>query len=184
MDAFTGGEFKQYRKLSMLRFVSIFLVVLVSLFLIELLPWGQNYVVIPFTEIVADLSALVIQWFDQGITSQGKVLYDSHSGFAVSIESGCNGIEATIVLIAAIVAYPSSWRMKLKGLGFGFVAVQAANLIRIISLFYLGQWSKIAFEWAHLYIWQSLIILDVLLVFLIWLRYVPRKDFTGVSTPA
>ena len=92
----------------------------------------------------------------------------------VSIEAGCNGVEATLVLIAAILAFPSTWKQKLWGLGFGFVAVQGLNVVRIISLFYLGQWSMTAFEWAHLYIWQALIMLDVLIVWLIWVRRINR----------
>ena len=32
------------------------------------------------------------------------------------------------------------------------------------------------FEWAHLYVWQALIMLDVLVVWLIWVRTLPRDD--------
>jgi hypothetical protein len=30
------------------------------------------------------------------------------------------------------------------------------------------------FEWAHLYVWQALIMLDVLIVWLVWIRTLPR----------
>ena len=40
----------------------------------------------------------------------GKVIRSTANGFAVSIEAGCNGVEATIVLIAAIFAFPAPWR--------------------------------------------------------------------------
>ena len=43
-----------------------------------------------------------------------------------------------------------------------------------MSLFYLGQWNQVAFEWFHLYLWQALIILDAMVVWLIWLRKMPR----------
>jgi exosortase/archaeosortase family protein len=43
-----------------------------------------------------------------------------------------------------------------------------------VSLFYLGQWNREVFEWAHLYAWQALIMLDALIVFLLWLRTLPR----------
>ncbi|MCU7838806.1 MAG: exosortase H [Candidatus Thiodiazotropha sp. (ex Troendleina suluensis)] len=160
----------------MIRFVLLFSLFLTGLFVIELLPAGQVLVVLPFTEVIAHISAWLIQLFDQEVTSYGIVLQDKVSGFAVSIEAGCNGVEATIVLIAAMLAFPAAGHMKLVGIATGFVAIQVMNLMRIISLFYLGQWSQTAFEWAHLYIWQSLIILDVLIVFLIWLRYLPSGD--------
>ncbi|MBV2120026.1 MAG: exosortase H [Candidatus Thiodiazotropha taylori] len=164
----------------MLRFALLFSAILIGLFTLELMPFGQQWVVIPFTAFIAEVSAWLIQLFDHGVHSYGIVLLDKASGFAVSIEAGCNGIEASIVLIAAMLAFPASWRMKLIGIGVGILAIQAMNLLRIISLFYLGQWNQTAFEWAHLYIWQSLIILDVLVVFLIWLRYLPRvKPHSG-----
>ncbi len=159
----------------MLRFAFIFTTILLGLFTLELLPAGQHWVVMPFTRFVAALSAWVIQRFDAGVSVYDNILLDPASGFAVSIEAGCNGVEASLVLIAAMLAFPAAWRARLIGIGIGFLAIQAMNLLRIISLFYLGQWNKLAFEWAHLYLWQSLIILDVLVVFLIWLRYLPRR---------
>jgi hypothetical protein len=44
----------------------------------------------------------------------------------------------------------------------------------VASLFYLGQWNANAFQWAHLYLWQALIMLDVLIVWLVWIRTLPR----------
>ncbi|MEW7986678.1 MAG: exosortase H [Candidatus Thiodiazotropha sp.] len=160
----------------MLHYILIFTLILCGLFTLELLPLGQQLVVVPFTESIAVISSWIIKLFDQGIISHGIVLQDKVSGFAVSIEAGCNGIEATIILIAAMMAFSTTWLMKLIGIIAGFLAIQAMNIIRIISLYYLGQWNHVLFEWAHLYIWQSLIILDVLIVFLIWLRYLPRES--------
>jgi len=51
--------------------------------------------------------------------------------------------------------------------------------VRVISLFYLGQWNMQAFEWAHLYVWQALIMLDVLVVWLVWVRLLPKADGHG-----
>ena len=113
----------------------------------------------------------------------GKVLRSATNGFAVSIEAGCNGVEATLVLIAAILAFPSTWKQKLWGLGLGVLAVQGLNVVRIVSLFYLGQWNMTAFEWAHLYIWQALIMLDVLIVWLIWVRRINRDATRRLPPP-
>ena len=52
----------------------------------------------------------------------------------------------------------------------GFVAVQGLNVVRAISLFYLGPWSTPVFKFAHEYLWQALIMLDVLIVWLLWVR--------------
>lgn len=158
----------------MLRFFLIFLLIQGSLFVAELTKPVQEAFVTPFTEGIAAISAWLVKLFDSSVISQGIVIRNMDNGFAVAIQAGCNGVEATIVLIAAMVAFPSPWRWKLIGISVGFLAIQFMNLLRIITLFYLGQWNQTAFEWAHLYIWQALIMLDVLLVFLIWLRLLPK----------
>ena len=160
----------------MARFFLWFLVLQAALFGLELTPWVQQWLVIPWTSTLAAISASIVQLFDPQVLAHGKVLQSARNGFAVSIEAGCNGVEATIVLVAAILAFPAPWRRKLVGLTIGIVAVQGLNVVRVISLFYLGQWNFSVFEWAHLYVWQALIMLDVLVVWLLWVRTLPRAD--------
>ncbi len=155
--------------------ISWFILVLVVLFALELLEPVRNAVILPFTAIIATVSASLTQLFDSSVTSHGIILQSLSNGTAVSIQPGCNGVEAMICLTAAIVAFPASWKSKLYGLIFGFIAIQALNIVRIISLFYLLQWDKQWFEWAHLYLWQALIILDALIVFIIWVRMLPDE---------
>ena len=50
-------------------------------------------------------------------------------------------------------------------------------------LFYLGQWDIRIFEWAHLYVWQALIMLDVLIVWLIWVRRAPMMGADRLRPP-
>ena len=158
----------------MVRFFIMFLVIQAGLFGLELTPWGQRWFVVPWTNALASICAGIVKIFDSHVIAQGNVLRSVDNGFAVSIEAGCNGVEATIVLIAAILAFPASWKHKLIGLVVGIIAVQGLNIVRVISLFYLGQWNFDAFEWAHLYVWQALIMLDVMVVWLLWVRMLPR----------
>lgn len=157
----------------MVRFFTLFLILLVGLFALEILSPVQAHVVMPFTAFLAKISAGLIQLFDSQVAASGQVIRSLANGFAVQIAPGCNGVEAVIILFAAIFAFPAPLKHKLIGFGIGFLAIQSLNLVRIISLFYLGQWSLTAFKWAHLYLWQALIILDALIVWLIWLRYLP-----------
>ena len=87
------------------------------------------------------------------------------------------------MLVAAILAFPASWKRRLIGLAVGVVAVQGLNIIRVISLFYLGQWDLRVFEWAHLYVWQALIMLDVLVVWLVWVRTLPPVGAEPMPAP-
>lgn len=154
----------------MLRFFLIFLGSQLLLFGVELMQPVQQHVVLPWTAFLAKLCVMLVTLFDANAAAMGKVLWNPTTGFGVSIEPGCNGIEACIVLFAAVVAFPTDWRHKVWGLLLGFLAVQGLNVVRVISLFYLGQWNDTAFRVAHEYLWQGLIMLDVLIVWLLWVR--------------
>ncbi len=168
----------------MVRFFVLFVLIQAGLFAGELLPWAQTHLVAPWTDAIARVSAYLITLFDPAVVAVGNVLRSNASGFAVRIEAGCNGVEATIVLLAAVLAFPAPWRNKLVGLAAGVVAVQGLNIVRVISLFYIGQWSFAVFEWAHLYVWQALIMLDVLIVWLVWIRTLPRAAPASGGPPA
>lgn len=163
----------------MIRFLAIFLVTLLVLFTLEMLTPVQQSVIQPFTGGLATVSSMLIMPFDDNVISQGRILRDAITGFAVSIESGCNGVEAAIVLIAGVLAFPANWRQKAAAIVLGFFAIQALNIVRIVSLFYLGQWNYGIFEWTHLYFWPVLIMIDVLIVFAVYLRWLGNQTTRG-----
>lgn len=158
----------------MIRFFVLFTILLVGLFTLEILEPAEKYVILPFTSLIADVSVWIVQLFDDNVEAFRNVIRNSTTGFGVRIERGCNGVEAVIILFAAIFAFPAPLKNKLLGFVIGFFAIQLLNLVRIVSLFYLGQWNQVAFEWFHLYLWQALIILDALVVWLVWLRTLPQ----------
>jgi len=179
----------------MLRFFLLFVVLLTGLFALRITTFATEWVTVPFTTLLADISGFLITVFDDSVVTEGVVIRSMETGFAVAIAPGCDGIEAVIILVAAVLAFPSSWRMKAIGIGIGFLAIQSLNLVRIISLFYLGEWETTHcvpgqpcettwFDWFHLYLWQALIVLDALAVWLIWLRFLPRQRPMAAPAPA
>jgi exosortase H (IPTLxxWG-CTERM-specific) len=165
----------------MKRFATLFAAILLALFAAQLTPWAQHLLVEPWTSGVAHVSTSVAKAFDAGVAVSGATLYSPVTGFGVTIRAGCNGVEPMIVLLAAIVAYPAPWKHRLLGFAAGIVAIQFLNIVRIVSLFYIGQWNLAVFEWAHLYAWQALIMLDALIVWLLWLRTLPRNPATAAA---
>lgn len=99
----------------------------------------------------------------------------SPGGFAVEMRDGCNAVNVTILLWSAILAFPASWKMKLAGLVAGSLIVQVLNIVRFLSLFYLGQYSLRWFDFAHAYLWESLLVLDTMVVFWLWVNRVMRS---------
>ena len=105
----------------------------------------------------------------------GTVLRDPSTGMAIEMKDGCNGAYVTILLCSALLAFPASWLQRAKGLFIGCAAIQSINLARFISLFYLRQYNQAWFDFAHEYLWESLIMLDALAVFWMWVQTVFRS---------
>ena len=92
------------------------------------------------------------------------------------MKDGCNGVNVTLLLWSALLAFPVSWRQRFKGLLLGTVAIQAVNFVRFISLFYLLEYNRQLFDFAHDYLWESLIMLDALVVFWLWVYGIRRAQ--------
>lgn len=168
----------------MFRFVAIFLGSLLALFTLELLQPVQQYAILPFTAGLAHVAVWLMQFFDHTVVSQANNIRLGEGGPGIEIVAGCNGVEAVLILISAVLAFPSPWKHKFVGVGIGFLAIQALNLVRIISLYYLLLWNRLWFDWFHLYLWQALIILDALIFWLVWLRWLPREPAPAVAATA
>ena len=167
----------------MARFFILFVVILATLFAAELTAPVQSAVVVPWTQALVRISAGLITFFDPHVAVSGNILQSTTNSFAISVRAGCNGVEAALILIAAMLAFPAAWKYRVIGILAGLTAVQLLNILRVVSLFYLGQWSMRAFDWAHFYLWPALIMLDVLIVWMIWIRTLPGAS-TAAAPPA
>jgi exosortase H (IPTLxxWG-CTERM-specific) len=109
-----------------------------------------------------------------GHATRNAAILRSPGGFAVEMRDGCNAINVTILLWSAVLAFPAPWKMKAWGLMVGSIVIQVLNIGRFISLFYLGQYSMPWFDFAHAYLWESLLVLDTLVVFWLWVNRIAR----------
>ena len=132
-----------------------------------LLPPGQK-IDQDFSRLLVRISRTVIGIWGGAAAVEGAILR-APGGFAVEMRDGCNGINVMVLLWAAILAFPASWKLKAYGLAAGTLAIQLLNVARFISLFYIGQYSSTWFDFAHGYLWESLLVLDTMVVFWLWI---------------
>jgi exosortase H (IPTLxxWG-CTERM-specific) len=138
-----------------------------------LLPPGQR-IDQGFSRLLVRISHAAIGMCGGAAAMEGVILR-APGGFGVEMRDGCNGINVTVLLWAAILAFPAPWKLKAYGLAIGTLAIQLLNVARFISLFYLGQYSATWFELAHEYLWETLLILDTVVVFWLWVGRVSRS---------
>jgi exosortase H (IPTLxxWG-CTERM-specific) len=158
------------------RFVVLDLSILVVAFTVIALKPVDELAVVPFTELVARASAAVLELLGEDVRVLGCELRSSR--FAVTIYNGCNGVITSLIFAAGVLAFPARWRAKAVGLVGGLVAIQAINLVRILCLYYTGVFLPELFSAAHIWGWQSIVILSGVALWVVWARNVasPRAD--------
>lgn len=147
-------------------FLVKFVVLLVVFYLIVASRPVNDHVIVPFTAGIASVSAKVLTVLGEPAEVSGTEIR-SHS-FGVNIENGCNGVETALLFGAAVLAFPSSWTRRLIGLLIGFAAIQVLNLFRVVTLFWIGLHRPALFNSSHTVIWQSVVVLFGVLLFLVW----------------
>jgi len=158
------------------RFVLIFAACLVVAFGVLLTPPVQS-LDFKFSRTLVQVSqALVLAC--GGHATRDAAILRAPGGFAVEMRDGCNAVNVTILLWSAVLAFPASLKMKVVGLVAGSAIVQVLNILRFISLFYVGQYSMTWFDFAHAYLWESLLMLDTMVVFWLWVKRVARLGST------
>ena len=147
-------------------FLLKFFAILVAAYL--LIAWNpvNDHVIVPFTKLVAEGSGAILNVIGQGVKVDGTVIASPR--FGVNINNGCNGVEAMLILLASIAAFPATMRARAGGLLLGALAVQAINAVRIVTLYLLGAYQPRLFDMFHTAVWQIVIILVAIGFFLIW----------------
>ncbi|OQX91456.1 MAG: exosortase H [candidate division Zixibacteria bacterium 4484_95] len=141
----------------------VIMIFFIIVFNTKIFYWNVN---VPFTSFIAFVSGLVINIFGGSSHVTGTHLSTAH--FSINVVDGCNGLYAAAILISGVIAYPSSIAHKLLGVLIGFSAIFVLNLVRVISLLYLGQYYPDIFHEAHIFIWQPIIILWAIFIWYIW----------------
>lgn len=68
-----------------------------------------------FSQLLAQLSAVIIHLFDSSVTLNQAVLRHGTRGFALEVTSACNALNLTWLSITAFALIPTDWKMRVLG---------------------------------------------------------------------
>ncbi|MGH9366551.1 MAG: exosortase H [Thermoanaerobaculia bacterium] len=137
----------------------------------------NDAVIIPFTAAIARASGTILGLVGQPVAVEGTEIRSP--AFAVQIENGCNGLETVLLFGSAVLAFPAPWKRRLAGLLAGFAAIQLFNLVRVVTLFWIGEHRPSLFSTSHTILWQSVVVLFGVLLFLLWAARSRPAAFAG-----
>lgn len=88
--------------------------------------------------------------------------------FEVDVAPACSGAVPTSIYMAAVFAYPASWRSRAIGAVLGIVTIQVVNIIRVSALFLIGLFFHELFHDTHVYVAQALVVCVAVALWLYW----------------
>jgi exosortase/archaeosortase family protein len=127
----------------------------------------------PWVELTAHATVSLLQWL--GIEAVRTAAVIRHpGGFAYEIYYRCTGLLPAALLAILILAHPGSWRRKCLGLAAGAPLLVALNLVRLVHLFHLGVHAPGAFDLAHGFLWEAVLVLATIALWWGWRRWAAR----------
>ena len=123
------------------------------------LSWVETHAVLPFT-----------QW-------QGRVAAAAIGAPALPIDVGlaCSGADAFALCAGAILAYPTTWQLRLGGTAAGFALILGLNSVRIGTLGRAAA-SPALFDTLHVYLWPAFLILAIAGYVFAWMQFANARS--------
>ena len=127
-----------------------------------------------FMAATADITGFFLKLLGLSAQTSGRIV--SLPNFSVEIVGECTGLYEMLIFLAAIIAYPSGWRKKLIGAGLGIPILYGINIVRMVFITLVGNWSPKTFDFMHMYFWQVAMILIILSVWVLWIEKVVHYE--------
>lgn len=100
-----------------------------------------------------------------------------HDGVAnVFVGTGCNGLEMIALFAGFILIFSGSWKNKIWFIPLGIIILHFLNIIRVISLIFIGRYSLESLNFNHHYTFAIIMYCIVFGGWMIWVKY-----FSGIE---
>jgi exosortase H (IPTLxxWG-CTERM-specific) len=98
--------------------------------------------------------------------------------FSFVVIPDCGAIPVMVIFVAAVLAFPATWKARVVGLAMGLPVLYVVNVFRLAFLACVGAWDRgrEIFNFAHHYLWQGIYIVFVVAVWMAWVElFVKRR---------
>jgi len=132
-----------------------------------------------YLRVLASISGWVLNLFGSGVTVAGTQI--AGSDFAVAVAQGCDAIQVCSLLAAAVLAFPVSWPARMRGFAIGIVTLQVLNILRIVTLYWIGAAYFDYFKTAHEMVWPTVLIVSTISLWILWVRWETPAPSTAID---
>ena len=127
----------------------------------------------------AEVTGFFLKPFGMSTRVSGTII--SLPNFSVEVVGECTGLYEMLIFLAAMIAYPAGWKKKLMGAALGIPFLYAVNIVRMVFIMVVGNWSPKTFDFMHLYFWQVAMILIIVSTWVLWIEKVVHYERKTVA---
>lgn len=128
----------------------------------------------PYLALLARTVGGILALFGYDITVAETTVHSPQ--FSMEIVRGCDAIEPIAIYLAAVLASPVGVWPKLPGILIGSAGLLLINLLRIVSLFYIGIHYRSLFDMLHEQVWQMVFIVLAIAFWAVWVQWATRNE--------
>ena len=134
----------------------------------------------PITVWVADQSVWFLQLLGEPVKaslndSLPTVLIQKGTRSCLSVYEGCNGINIMVLFTAFIIAFKGSYKKVLWFIPLGLFLIHAANIFRIVMLYYIAEYHPDLMYFTHKYLFTAIIYIAIFILWYFWVTKVNAK---------
>jgi len=133
---------------------------------IALDQWANIWINTKLNAWTADFNAFLLDLLGLRGKSSGRYVWSSICYFEIIGE--CTAFYPCAIYISAVAAFPTRWTRKLFGIAVGLPTLLLFNQLRLVSLCYIAHWMPDSFEVMHVLVWQSVIVVFTVVLWLVW----------------
>lgn len=147
-------------------------------YLVSEISFCQRALYQSYLKVTALACGNLLNLLGQHCTVSEQTIHSSR--FSVVVSQGCDAVESSYFLCAAILAFPSPLLKKLPGLVMGIILLQPLNLLRLVTLFLIGVSYPALFDTAHTEIWPAIFIMAVMFFWIVWVKWIGAAAARGL----
>jgi len=156
----------------MYKFSSMYVVYMLVMFILFFYQSAINFQGI-YTDFVNHITVYFLNFFGMYAIHSGENILLSSS--ILEVKFGCNGLEAVLILVAAILAYTTEFKVKLLWLFKGIFFLMMFNFLRLLILSFVLNNYREYFNFMHDYVTQDIMIFVAIIIFILFIQDSRRK---------
>jgi len=158
-----------------IRFICIFILLLLSGQALYYFSKNKSEnIIVKILSVGPSVQIINLITSDDPVVQKGNEI--CNKDLCMAVNTGCDGMEGILIVVAAMIAFPMILRIKIVGTMLGILMVYLTNIVRILMLYFVLNYKPGWFDFMHIYVGQVMVIFVGGVFFFLWVNQFARQN--------